>query len=208
MDLQPDPLLQARNRTNTVICLADPPLEARGYFEPDRQHIVLRSDLSRGVLLAILVHELRHMEQISRGFCPSPVLDMKEAARLQLAMEADAQAVATLYAWGLSRKGHPDAWDALRTLEHYSDITRSFERAMTQGGDLGVATAAAFAQWYQSEWRTEAYYVSSCASHLDRLDQEKRPPGYDRIPPGFLAHLCRLPSGGRYECEAATRFDR
>lgn len=205
---QPDLLIAAWKRSGAALCLSDQPMEARGYFEPGGNRIVLRRDLPEGARLAILIHELRHVEQLSRGFCPSTNLDMQEAARLVFAMEADAQAITTLYAWQLRQQGFPAAWEALLKIAHYADITQRFAAAMAEHGDIGIATAFAFDQWYQSDWRTEAYYISGCSDHLDRLEEEKRLPGYDTLPEGYFAQLCRLPSGRPYECTIAGRFRR
>ncbi|WP_212524764.1 DUF6782 family putative metallopeptidase [Actibacterium sp. MT2.3-13A] len=205
---QPDLLIAAWHGSGAALCLSDEPMEARGYFEPLSNRIVLRRDLPEGARFAILIHELRHVEQLSRGFCPTPALDMQEAARLVFGMEADAQAIATLYAWQLRERGDPSAWDALTRIEHYEDITGRFADAMAEQGDIGIATALAFDQWYQNDWRVEAYYISSCSDHLDRLEAEKRLPGYETLPQGFFAQLCHLPSGRPYDCGIAERFRR
>ncbi|MGC9370961.1 MAG: DUF6782 family putative metallopeptidase [Paracoccaceae bacterium] len=205
---QPDLLIAAWRGSGAALCLSDQPMEARGYFEPRSNRIVLRRDLPEGARIAILVHELRHIEQFSRGFCPSPRLDMQESARLVFAMEADAQAIATLYAWQLRQQGDPAAWEALGEIAHYTDITARFAAAMAEHDDIGIATALAFDQWYQDDWRTEAYYISTCSDHLDRLEEENLLPGYDRLPEGFFAQFCRLPSGRPYDCGIAGRFRR
>lgn len=208
LEPQPDLLIAAWKSSGAELCLTDQPMEARGYYEPRSNRIVLRRDLPEGARAAILLHELRHIEQLSRGFCPSPGLDMREAARLVFAMEADAQAIATLYAWQLRQAGDSAAWNALEEIEHYADITARFATAMAEQGDIGIATAYAFDQWYQDDWRTEAYYVSSCSDHLERLEEEKRLPGYGTLPEGFFAQFCRLPSGRPYDCGIAGRFRR
>jgi len=205
---QPDLLIAAWRASGAALCLSDQPMEARGYFEPLGNRIVLRRDLPEGAQIAILIHEMRHVEQFGRGFCPSPRLDMQEAARLVFAMEADAQAIATLYAWQLRQQGDPTAWEALAQIEHYADITARFATAMAEQDDIGIATAYAFDQWYQDDWRTEAYYISTCSDHLDRLERENLLPGYDRLPEGFFAQFCRLPSGRPYDCGIAGRFRR
>jgi len=205
---QPDLLIAAWQESGVALCLSDQPMEARGYYEPLSNRIVLRRDLPEGARIAILIHELRHVEQLGRGFCPSPELDMQEAARLVFAMEADAQAIATLYAWQLRQQGDPAAWEALAEIEHYADITARFAAAMAEQDDIGIATAYAFDQWYQDDWRTEAYYISSCSDHLDRLEEENRLPGYDTLPEGFFAQFCRLPSGRPYDCGIAGRYRR
>jgi hypothetical protein len=62
----------------------------RGYYEPTAHVIALGPDLTFDEKLLIVVHELRHVDQIRRGFVPSLSLDHREYVRLVFALEADA----------------------------------------------------------------------------------------------------------------------
>lgn len=54
---------------------------AEGYLNVESREIVLDGgtapDLQRGVLL----HELRHLDQLARGFCPGNALSLRDIAR-------------------------------------------------------------------------------------------------------------------------------
>ena len=58
--------------------------------------------------------------------------------------EADAQAVATYYAWKLKGAGQPEAWDAIARLKEYADIGAVFADSVLQGASPEDAVTAAF----------------------------------------------------------------
>ena len=197
-----DPLLGALRARGTALCVEDRPSVARGSYEVDSNLIALRASLDAGAKLLILIHELRHLDQYGRGFCPSTDYDMSEMARFTFMVEADAQAIATYYAWQLAEAGHPGAWEAVRAMPEYADVAASFERAVAEGAAPDIAVAAAFDRWFASPWRVETYRFSACAAYLDRLDATKRLRSYDQLPQDYFETLCRLPDGTPYRCEA------
>jgi hypothetical protein len=67
-----------------------------------------------------------------------------------------------------------------------------------EGAEL--ATRAAFARWYDSDWRRESYYLSACGQYLDQLDETHAIEGRDRLPADFFDTLCLLPDGTNYGC--------
>lgn len=182
------------------LCLDPRPVTARGYLDASNNMIALSSALDPGNRLAVLIHELRHLEQLSRGYCPSIDISMQENARAMMAAEADAMAITALVAHALRQEGKPAAWDALAASPEYGDIPARFAEVLADTQDIGVATAEAFAHWYASDWRREAYYTQSCSDYLDRLDSTKQLPRYDLLPPDYLDDLCRLPDGRVYDC--------
>lgn len=182
------------------LCVAEQLDGAEGYFDPDANRIVLRRGNPPGLNLAVLLHELRHVEQAARGFCPSTDLAMKENARASWAAEADASTVTLIMAWALREKGRPEAWDALLSWPPQSDITARFGQVMQETGDVETAAAGAFDQWYASAERREAYYIASCSEYLDRLEDAAAPPGYSDLPDDFFARLCILPGGVPFDC--------
>ncbi|OYX43058.1 MAG: hypothetical protein B7Z02_10360 [Rhodobacterales bacterium 32-67-9] len=196
-----DPLLGKLRSRGTAICVEDRPTVARGSYEVDSNLIALRASLGTGAKLLILIHELRHLDQYQRGFCPSTDYDMDEMARLTFMVEADAQAIATYYAWQLAKAGRPDAWEAVQAMPEYADVAASFARAVADGSSPEIAVAAAFDRWFVSPWRIETYRASACAAYLDRLDVTKRLRSYDPLPEGYFETLCRLPDGTPYRCD-------
>lgn len=191
---------QALRQANPAICLSDHLLAEHGYMESDGARIVLKAELTDPMLTAILIHELRHLDQLGMGACPSPLLSAQETARSVFALEADASAVMMLGAWWLRENGDPAPWQAILAWPSARDIATRFASEIEQHGDTSRAMAAAFAQWYASDWRRTQYYLGSCSDYLDRQDRTKRLPHYQLMPPGYLADLCRLPDGAPYPC--------
>lgn len=188
--------------TNTVheICVTDTLVVARGYFEPDTRSIVIAQGLPRGLLQAVLVHELRHAEQYSQGLCPSLSLGMKDYAQAVFAMEADASVTNLVVAMHLRETGDSAMWDALAKWPMQADIADAFVETLTRTGDLPQAAHVAFDTWFANDRRTHTYYVSSCMDYLDQTEKQHLLPQYDRIAPDYLGLLCMLPDGAQYTC--------
>jgi hypothetical protein len=182
------------------LCLADTLHDARGYFEPRASRLVIAADMAPALQKAVMIHELRHLEQKFRGSCPEPKLSMQENARAIFAMEADAATYSLAVAWDLREAGMSDTWEALASWPMQADIATAFEAEMSRSGDLIGAASAAFTQWYAKEARRELYYLASCSDYLAARDREHRQPSYDRLEPDFFTSLCRLPDGASYDC--------
>lgn len=182
------------------LCVADTLHDARGYFEPRSSRLVIATDMAPALQKAVLIHELRHLEQKFHGSCPEPNLSMKENARAIFAMEADATTYSLAVAWDLRKAGMPDTWNALATWPMQADIATAFEAEMGRSGDLISAASAAFTQWYAKDGRRELYYLASCSDYLESRDRDHRMLSYDRLSSGFFNALCRLPDGEAYPC--------
>jgi hypothetical protein len=193
-------LVAALDARRPELCLVPAPLDARGYFDLETNVIAIREDLDPAQALAILIHEARHLDQSMRGLCPSDDLAMEEVARATFALEADASAVLAHVAWAMREAGDGSVWDALAGFEHYGDIARAYEAVRADEGPAAPALAAAFAQWYASDWRRERYYVASCSGYLDRADEAHRLPVYGALDEAFFDGLCLMPDGTAYDC--------
>lgn len=200
LDPAPDPLLSVLAAAGTALCIEDRPTTVRGAYNADRNLIELSAGLDFGERLLILVHELRHLDQYGRGFCPSTDFDLKEITRFTYMVEADAQAVATYYAWQLKAAGQAEAWEAIARLKEYADIGAVFAESVRHGTPPEEAVAMAFEAWFTSPWRVETYRLSSCAAYLDALDETKRLRSYAPLPEDYFTGLCRLPDGTAYAC--------
>lgn len=187
------------------ICLARDLFGAQGYFDPEAQRIVLREDLPPSMMRAVVIHELRHVEQFRRGACPTDALSMQATARVIMAMEADASAVSLVVAWALREAGDAGVWTALEEWHSHAALARVFEAEMRDSGDLAKAAAGAFAAWYENDWLVEGYYVAACSGYLDRQDQSHALPRYGTIDDTFLDDLCHLPGGPGYPCQEPER---
>lgn len=196
-------------RLTPTLCLAPNLREAEGYLDADTLRIVLGADAPVPLQAGILLHELRHLDQFARGFCPSSTLTMRENARATFALEADASAVGLLVAWDMRAHGAHGPWEALAAWPQQADIAARLAEVMAATDDPAAAAAAAFAQWYARPGRLESYYLASCSDYLDRLDTAHLLPGQDLRDPGFLERLCRLPDDTPYPCvEGATAAAR
>lgn len=182
------------------LCLSEGLDGAIGYLDAERRQIVVDVRAAPALQRGILLHELRHLQQLVLGYCPSNALGVKDNARATFAMEADASAVSLLLAWQRRADGDPSAWDALAAWPQQADMAARFVREMAQGADLPTAAAAAFAQWYASEERRDQYYRASCSDYLDREDRDKLLRGSGHLPDDFIARLCILPDGRPYPC--------
>lgn len=190
-----------------ALCVARRIDGAEGYLDVARREIVLDGGAASGLQRGILLHELRHLDQLARGFCPGNALSLHDAARATYALEADASAVSLMLAWQRRQAGDAAAWEALAGWPQQADIAARFAGAMAAGADLPDAVAAAFAQWYARPDRRQSYYLASCSDYLDREDRGHLPRGTDTLPGDFLTRLCLLPDGGPYPC-VEPRFER
>ncbi len=201
-------LAEGMARLRPTFCLDDPNVETQGYLVIERVLIVLTRDLPEGLQRGILLHELRHLDQLARGMCPAPTLSMRENARAVFAIEADASAVSLHVAWDLKELGDPPPWQALSGWASQTDIAARYAQVMEQTGDGAAATAAAFRQWYDGADRVERYYVASCSDYLDRQESTHALPTSGTLNPAYFTALCSLPDGTPYPCEAPEELPR
>lgn len=182
------------------ICVSDGMVGAHGWFEPDTGRVTLARGLAPGAAQAVLVHELRHVQQHVTGACAPPDLAMKEHARVVMAMEADASVTALVVAAALRDAGEPAMWHALLAWPLQADLVRTFDAELEAGSDLAGAASRAFAAWYDNGERRQAYYVSACLDYLDRSERLHLLDRNGILPDAFFAQLCRLPDGRSYDC--------
>ncbi|THD84760.1 hypothetical protein E7811_03255 [Aliigemmobacter aestuarii] len=182
------------------LCLSTRLFGARGYLDVEGPRIVIDLRVPVSLRRGILLHELRHLDQLLRGFCPANDLTPLDNSRATYALEADASAVSLLLAWQLRAKGDATAWEALAAWPQQADIAAQFAAAAEAGADLPAAAALAFAQWYAGQERRELYYLSSCSDYLDREDRGHLLRGSARLSGDFFQRLCVLPDGRPYRC--------
>ncbi|MBA3911529.1 MAG: hypothetical protein C0524_17035 [Rhodobacter sp.] len=183
-----------------VLCIDDSLFQEQAYYEPKTNRIVVRAGLDPELLLAILIHEVRHLEQYGREICPTTANTLSDYIRSRLALEADASAVGIYVAWKLREAGVSGPWDQLRAWPTHADLVSRFATEIDAGADEVAATAATFAQWFEGRERREIYAFAICSNYLDALDREKILPGDRALPADFAAQLCNLPDGRPYEC--------
>ncbi|SLN53022.1 hypothetical protein PEL8287_02827 [Roseovarius litorisediminis] len=188
------------------ICLSDELRDAHGYTDPEENRIVLDAALPLPMQRAVILHELRHLDQLATGACPSDDLSMRAAGLGVLAMEADASAITMLIAWYLRENGDASVWQAVEKWPTQADIATRFKNEMTLSGDISIATSAAFDQWFNSDWRRENYYLAACMDYLETQERNKQIPQYNPLAADFLNSLCQMPQGGTYVCSRTRVF--
>lgn len=200
--IQPFPTLRDTiDALRPRICATEDASEALGTFGAEEGIITVNAALPAERRIAVLLHEMRHLDQFARGYCHSTSLDMRSNARAVFALEADAMAITHLIAWVSQRDGKARLFDALKGSPETADIAAAFEREMAASADVSFATAAAFDAWYGSELRRERYYVSTCMAYLDRIEEAHLFAGTERLPDEFLEDVCRMPDRKAYPCD-------
>ena len=183
------------------LCINDTLYDMQGYFEPGTNRIVLRAGLDPDMQLAILLHELRHLEQFASEACPTVAMTLSDYMRLRMALEADASAIGVYAAWRLQQAGRPGPLEQLQAWSTHQDlVTRFMAEIAATGGDEVAATSATYAQWFESEDRRAMYAFAICSNYLDALDIQNLPPGKATITDDYAARLCILPDGRPYDC--------
>ncbi len=201
-------LLRALDLYAPEICLEARSAGPRGYFDVESNRVALLDGLTEAQQLAVLIHELRHLDQVGRGACPSDSLAMEEVARATFAMEADAGAVTAHVAFEAKEAGDSALWDALAQFPNYADIPAAYATERAASGSAARAMGAAFSQWYESDWRRDRYYLATCSDYLDRVDRTHRLPSYDLLDSDFYVELCVMPDGSIYDCRPPDGGDR
>ena len=189
----------------TAICIEDRSVPELGFFDAALSLIALHSSLDPNETVVILTHELRHLDQYSRGFCQSARFDVKEEVRFTYVIEADAMAVTAHEIWRMKELGYSGPWEALEHLGHYNDVAQSYAEIAGNEGTADAALTAAFDQWFTSEWRRDTYEFSACMSYYDELDRTNTIQSYGLRSDSLLQNVCVLPDGRRYKCELPAR---
>ncbi|MDP5350203.1 MAG: hypothetical protein NWQ32_17715 [Paracoccaceae bacterium] len=184
------------------ICLTPSLVLESGFLLPDANRIEIDGRLDDAMVTAIMLHELRHLDQVTAQICPDDSLAMAQVAQATFALEADANAITLLVAWHMRRNGEEAVWNALADWPSTSDIAARFAASMGDHDDPAQAVAEAFDQWYASEERRQRYYIATCSDYLDRRDDSKKLPSYKQLPQDYLDSVCLLPDGTPYACRA------
>jgi hypothetical protein len=154
-------LLETAKKANFKFSLSDG-MEFYGAANPDKKNVILGSKYSDGLLVATLAHELRHVSQYESGVKPEiSMYDTKSYLMQNRAMEADAEAYATLVGWELKQKGYSAPYDTYE--KNSNHIWKPFEKAVS--GEKGVlsdekrskALTEAFKGWYEHKALVDVY---------------------------------------------------
>jgi hypothetical protein len=136
-------------------------VQPEGHLETLPLRIIATGASGDGRLIAVLAHELQHLNQaqnrnlspFSLGKIPNP----EEVILHNRFMEADAQATATEIAYQLKQQGLPEAWDSLQTITDKREIAQAYEAAIKAdpaAAEKGYAKRAAFDTWFTAKTTT------------------------------------------------------
>ncbi len=138
---------------------ADNTIKPLGYYSPSEGIIVVNPDRTDGEIVATLAHELRHAWQDERGFFPTPKMSPRDVILMLFAMEADAETSGVIVSHELAQEGFPDA-----LVGHlgtgYGDISAKYMESVEadpENAKNGIATRAAYDQWFEQSWRRNGY---------------------------------------------------
>jgi len=199
--------LNVLQEADSAVCIDNRADETRGYYDFKYNVIAVREHLELLEKLIILIHEIRHVDQFLKGFYYSLDYAMEEIVRTTFAIEADVQAIVTLFAWRIKEQEGTDVlWRTLSGFKKYADISEAFEKEMLASSSEVKATRAAFSQWYKSEWRLNCYFKNTCSIYLDLLDDTKYIQKYSKLPEDYFDELCTLPSGRNYYCHTTDEI--
>lgn len=194
------PRLEETLNSDLTLCLSDTLVAERGYYQPEGRRLVLASNMTPGLTLAVGVHELRHVQQYDVGSCPGLDLSMRAYANAVFAMEADASVTSLVVATFHRKQGRPEMWDALAAWPTQADIAARFAATFAKTLRIEDAATDAFSSWYEDAERRDRYYIAICANYLDQLDRDHLLPQYNSLSDGFFDDLCSLPDGNPYRC--------
>lgn len=200
------PLLELARHSDTRFCLEDRADGTRGYFDYRFNLIAVRETLDLEQQAAIVLHELRHLSHVHKGYRLTLEYAREEMVRMTFAVEADVQAFLALFAWRLRSAGDDRLWRTLLGFRRYADIAIRFQRVLEQSGDELVAARAAFDQWYRSDWRVTGYFRGCTTGYLDLLKETRMVERYDKLPENFFDRLCELPDGRNYRCQESDQI--
>ncbi|MBS9717433.1 DUF6782 family putative metallopeptidase [Pseudohalocynthiibacter aestuariivivens] len=200
-----NPFLDLARDQKTAICIEDRSAPELGFFDAALNLIALHFSLNLDETVVILTHELRHLDQYSRGFCQSARFDVKEEVRFTYVIEADAMAVTAHEIWRMKELGYSGPWYALEHLGHYNDVAQSYAEIAGNDGTADAALTAAFDQWFTSEWRRDTYELATCMFYYDELDRTNTIQSYGLRSDSLLQNVCVLPDGSRYKCDLPAR---
>lgn len=169
-------------------------LALKGVLGEDSKHVGTSS-------LIVAAHELRHVFQASRGIVVTGRYSLEEYTRRSFAAEADATAVAMLWAWQMkSEKNISALWRTVLSSRKNGDIALAFEQEMKNSKDIVKATRKAFQQWYKSDARKAHYTKNAKMNYALVLKMEGTPPGTESLPENFFDQMCELSDGINYGC--------
>lgn len=204
-------LKKGYTKAKSALCVNYEPTSDKGFFDTDYNVLAVRGTLSDAAAALVAVHELRHLDQDLRGYRRGITNTIDEEIRKTYAMEADAQAFATLFAWQMKENGDDSVWVALKELDHYNLIAADFAESMNVENSLEQATLAAFKKWYDIDWLTQGYYKGALMAYLDQQDRDRvRDNGTGVLAETYFDNLCQLPltESAKYSCSETEEITR
>ena len=141
-------LLDTAKKNNISIRLDDSIKDCCGFYQPDKRAIILNAAQDNNVLASTMVHEARHVWQGLQPLAFDVDLQVKPLFMMGFALEADAVATETMFAFDL-KKTHPEIWDSLKK-SHYGKVADAFEEGIKASNRMSKGLNDAFLAWYET----------------------------------------------------------
>lgn len=141
-------LLNTAKKNNISIRLDDSVKNCCGFYQPDKGAIILNAAQDNNVLASTMVHEARHVWQGLQPLAFDIDLQVKPFFMMGFAIEADAVATETMFAFDL-RKSRPEIWDSLKK-SHYGKVADAFENGIKSSKRISKGLNEAFLAWYET----------------------------------------------------------
>ncbi len=179
-------------------------LSSFGFCERDRKAIVLDPKVSDRRLVSVLAHEGRHAQQFSNGADENfGKRTVKSSLMYFRAMEADAEAAASVTCLEMKSAGDAEPWDKFKTAAPYVAGKLHFFEKMPNVHAASGMLMTAFEGWYEDPMIKEAYEISYLLRPMKDAMKRK---SYDDLPfdreeksADIVRLICRGPQGCYFE---------
>ena len=180
-------------RNGTRIHLDSSVTDCCGFFQEESNSICLNARETDEVLASTLVHESRHVWQSKQPLVFDADLKIKPFFMMGFAIEADAVATETLFAFEM-KNVRPEIWASLLQSK-YACVAKGFEEGLRKTNRIASGLNGAFEEWYNTS--VVPLYADDYIGALDKFSQTSY--GEDRsflsknVSPAQIANaLCRF----------------
>lgn len=154
-------ILKSMSKQGTVLVLDTANASTIGFFNPENNSITLNENFGNDYLQSCLIHEGKHsVQNKAMTTLPTYMYNFASNTIITRAMEADAVATQTKFAYEMMHQGDSTSWMELK--EHHPGITREFEtQALQHGIDSKQAMESTMLKWYDDIPYSTQYDISS-----------------------------------------------
>lgn len=141
-------MLETAKADGTSIHLDSSVKNCCGFYLESENAVCLNAGETDAVLASTLVHEVRHAWQAKQPVAFNADLRIKPLFMAGFAVEADALAIETLFAFEMKDK-HPEIWGSLEKSK-YACVAKAFKDGLGKTNRIVSGLESAFASWYDT----------------------------------------------------------